>query len=221
MPKTGADNYRDLLQIWEKNRMRYLKDLLCFYNAADCFPFVLAVSKMFEMFNTHRILDIFKDSFSAPGLSRHILFNIAREKRAVFSLFDEENSDLYTLFRKGCVGGPSISFCRLQSVGETFIRGNSDKMCQSIDGVDVNGLYCYCFSKPLPSGLYVRRYETSNFKPYLNSKHLDMYFWLEYESVTKKVKINHYLTNGKEFRVSGFLADGYSPEINTVFEVSI
>ena len=218
-PKTGEENYRDLIQIWRDNEMVNLKDLLCFYNAADCYPFVLAVSKMFEMFNVHRTLDIFKDFFSAPGLARRILFNIAREKRAVFSLFDEDNSDLYTLFRKGCVGGPSISFCRMQSVGETCIRGNPEKVCQSIDAIDVNGLYTYCFSKPLPSGLYVRRYEASNFKPYLNSKHLDMYFWLEYESVTKNVKIDHYLTNGKEFRVSGYLADGHAPEINTVFEV--
>lgn len=45
-----------------------------------------------------------------------------------FSLFEQEDKDLYDLMKNGIVGGPSIIFKRYVEGGKTFIR-NGKKLC--------------------------------------------------------------------------------------------
>ena len=45
-----------------------------------------------------------------------------------FSLFEQEDKDLYDLMKNGIVGGPSIILRRYVEGGKTFIR-NGKKLC--------------------------------------------------------------------------------------------
>ena len=73
----------------------------------------------------------------------------------------------------------------------------------------------------MPTGIMVRRKYQQNFKPEIDTKHVDMYIWLAYEAKTRDVEIQTYLSHGKEFRVGPYLVDGFCAETNTIFEVSV
>jgi len=219
MPNTGQENYQMLQNVWNEQNMQTLEDLLIHYNGLDCEPMCEAVTKMVQMYSVNNNIDLFKQAVSSPSVSRYLLFDTVRRKRVIFSLFDSVNSDLYTLFKKNVFGGPSILFSRMQSVDETFLRNNRNKPCKSIDAFDVNSLYSYCFTKPMPAGLYVRRFRENGFIPDVNYSHLEMYFWLEYESRLKKVKIDHYMSIGKEVTIGNFRVDGFCGENSTIYEV--
>ena len=53
------------------------------------------------------------------------------------------------------VDGPSIVFTRKTVVDENFIR-NSEKIFESIAGIDAIQLYLDFMSQPMPTGLYTR-----------------------------------------------------------------
>jgi len=220
-PLTGEENYAKLQQLWIEKGFKSIEEYLCFYNSCDVRPMVKAISKMFALHNNTRVVDLFKISLSLPGLSRHILFNHARLTNTVFSLIGKENEDLYHLFRRNSSGGPSLVFKRKASVDETLIRGNHDKPCKNIHSIDCNGLYTYCFLEEMPTGVMVRRRYQRHFKPEVDTKHLDMYIWLFYESKFRNIEIQTYLSHGKEVRAGPYLVDGFCAENNTIFEVSI
>ena len=88
------------------------------------------------------------------------------ESGIVFSLFVEKNKDLYYLFQKNMVGGPSIIFRRYHEAGKTKIRGKEmedqgkqAKTCQK------PMLYIYGPScKTCPPGSFTRRWVETCFK---------------------------------------------------------
>ena len=62
-----------------------------------------------------------RQGISMPGITLTYLFTTL-EPGIFFSLFDEKNKDLYTLFKKNMVGGPSIIFHRYHEEDKTKIR---------------------------------------------------------------------------------------------------
>ena len=120
-PKTGFENYTDLLSIWKEQKMKTFKDFLVYYNNKDVGPFVKAIENM-QLFYIENQLDIFKNAISLPGVARRMLFDVAKNNGAVFSLFDEHNKDIYHCVKANLVGGPSIIFKRYHKTDETKIR---------------------------------------------------------------------------------------------------
>lgn len=71
----------------------------------------------------------------------------------------------------------------------------------------------------MPTGVYVRRRKDNQWRIEYSMNHLTMYHWMDWVAKTKNVKIQHKLNSGSEKRIVPYLADGYSAEDNTVYEV--
>jgi hypothetical protein len=121
--------------------MKSMKDFLRWYNNCDTVPMVEALDKMF-VFYRDKGLDMFKDTISLPGLAYKMLSSYTEEK---FSLFKEEDKELFYLLKRNIVGGPSIIFHRFHEVDETRIRGG--KLCKKVLGYDTNTLYLWAISE--------------------------------------------------------------------------
>jgi hypothetical protein len=210
----GRENYENLKTIWQERGMKTMRDFLVFYNNQDVGPFVKAVENL-QKFYFDKHIDLFKTSVSLPGIARTMLFETAKRSQACFSLFDEDNKDLYETMKTNIVGGPSIVFTRYHKAGETRIRGK--KKCRSIVGLDANALYLWAFGEPMPTGPFVRRIGP-HFTPRTRDKHLMMYHWMDWVSQNSGVKIIHKMNNGKEKVVGPFRVDGYDPHQNKIYE---
>ena len=103
---------------------------------------------MFEFYRAKN-LDMFKDAISLPGLAYKMLMNCPN---ANFSLFEEQDKNLYYMLKNNIRGGPSIIFNRYQEVDKTLIRGN--KLCKNIIGFDANALYLWAIMQDMPVGKY-------------------------------------------------------------------
>ena len=96
--------------------------VLRWYNNCDVIPMVVAINKML-VFYRDKGLDMFKDAISLPGLAYKMLLSCAEEN---FSLFKEEDKELFYLLKKNIVGSPSIIFHRYHEAGKTQIRGGKN-----------------------------------------------------------------------------------------------
>ena len=132
--------------------MESFRDYLIWYNNLDVEPFVEAIEKMFEFYQA-KGLDLFKDGISVPGLVMKYMFS-GLEHNTLFSLFREQDKDLYYNFKINIVGGPSIIFNRYHEQDKTFIR-NGTKPCKKIWGADANALYLWALAQKMPCGYYV------------------------------------------------------------------
>ena len=74
MPPSKEENYRLLQDLWEKEAMQTLMDLLKYYNNVDLAPFCEVVEKMRVMYPSMGICSP-KDLISAPGIVRKLLFD--------------------------------------------------------------------------------------------------------------------------------------------------
>ena len=144
-------NYQFLQRVWQRENMTTFRDFLIYYNNLDVGPFVEAVEKM-HVFYQPMDIDYLKETISIPGIARKFLF---KDTKAYFSLFGQEDKDLYHTIKKNIVGGPSIIFTRYHQVGETLVRGK--KVCQNIVGYDCNTLYLWAIGEEMPTGYLVRR----------------------------------------------------------------
>ena len=208
------EDYSKLKQIWEEEGMRTFKDYLIYYNNLDRGPFCIALKNFIDIYSSQEI-DIFKDFVTLPGVARKMLFNSSISK---FSLINSDNADLYYILRKNIVGGPSIIFSRYYEKNITNIKGIEDNKCKAIVGYDCNGLYSYAIKQEMPTGVYVRRISSSNFKPEVSEKYIDSYVWMDYIMKNEKIKILHKLNNKKEIRIGNYLLDGYCIQNKTVYE---
>ena len=145
------EEYKICVDAWNEHNMKTFKDFLEWYNNLDVIPFVEAVEKMKEFYKLKK-LDIFKDGVSLPGL---VLKYLMKSTESKFSLFEQEDEDLYKLMKTGIVGGPSIIFKRYVEAGKTFIR-NGNKLCKKAIGYDANALYLWAISQDMPTGKYNR-----------------------------------------------------------------
>ena len=215
--RTPEENYVLVQEAWRNKSMKTFKDYLVYYNNLDCGPFVEAVENL-QKYYFDRNIDIFKVSISLPRLARQMLFECGRQAGASFALFDESNKDLYYTVKQNIIGGPSVIFNRYHKAGETFIRGNPDKQCQTIVGYDANALYLWSIDQEMPCGPFVRRKAENDFKPERRDRYSLMYDWMDYVSETKGIKIEHKLNTGKEKKVGVFPLDGFDEEHNTIFQ---
>ena len=213
-PKCGKDNYNDLLNIWKTENMKTFKDFLIYYNNKDVGPFVKAIENM-QKFYIENELDIFKNAISLPGVARRMLFEESKHFGSVFSLFDKNNKEFYECLKRNIVGGPSIIFKRYHKTDETKIR--DVKLCKSIVGFDANALYLWCFSQNMPTGSFIKR-EHPKFIPIRTDKHMNMYYWMDYNNKTNNLRILHKLNNGKEKRIGPYYVDGIDLKSNIVYE---
>ena len=67
-------------------------------------------------------------------------------------------------------------------MGQTYIRNYFTRPCQNILGFDANVLYLWSIDQEMPTGTFVRRRLTDNFKPQKRDK-----YTLMYVSTTHKV----------------------------------
>jgi hypothetical protein len=130
-------DYEYCKDVWNTNNMTNMMDFLRWYNNCDVVPMVEALNKMF-VFYRDKGLDMFKDAISLPGLAYKMLLSCTEEK---FSLFKEEDKELFYLLKRNIVGGPSIIFHRYHEVNKTCIRGG--KVCKNVLGYDANALYLW------------------------------------------------------------------------------
>ena len=215
--KAPEENYALVQQVWKEKKMKTFRDYLVYYNDLDCGPFVNAVENL-QKYYFDRNIDMFKVSISLPGLARQMLFECGRKAGASFSLFDEANKDLYYTIKANIIGGPSIIFHRYHKAGETFIRGNPDKKCQTVIGFDANALYLNSISQNHPCGPFVRRKAENGFKPEKRDKYYLMYEWMDYVAESKGINVQHKLNTGKEKKVGPYPVDGFDQEHNTIFQ---
>ena len=54
MPKSGLENYLDLLAVWKAKDMKNLKDFLVYYNNLDVGPMVQAIEKFIEFYEKEK-----------------------------------------------------------------------------------------------------------------------------------------------------------------------
>ena len=155
------EEYKTCVEAWNNNNMKTMKDYLEYYNNLDVIPFIEAVEQMKNFYQAKK-LDIFKDGVSLPGL---VLKYLMKSTDSKFSLFEQNDKDLYDMLKGGIVGGPSIIFSRHAEAGKTKIRGGN-KLCKKVIGYDANALYLWAIAQDMPTGEYQRidSYELEQFK---------------------------------------------------------
>ena len=207
--------YNELLEIWDKNDMKSFKDYLIYYNNLDTGPFCIALKTLMEFYFDQNI-DLFKDFCTLPGIARQLLF---KSIEVSFSLFAKSNSDMYYTFKKNIVGGPSIIFTRYHEKNVTLIKGIPGNVCQTVIGYDCNGLYSFGISQPMPTGNFVRRFESNNFRPEISQKYLSSFVWMDFIMENSNITILHRMNNNnKEIRIGSYLVDGFCSSNQTVYE---
>ena len=216
-------NYDGLKAMWIERGWRTMRDMLIHYSSQDVLPFLSAFQQMQTYYRDHKAIDLFRDGISVPGLARRLLFRCARS--FPFALFSAQDEDLFQLYRRQLVGGPSVIYHRLAEAHKTPVEPDSDaEMCSSVCGYDVNGLYSFCLRSRMPVGLHIRWKpidgddpETS-FRAASSQKYMACYHWLEYESKRQNCFVQHFLNTGYEINLGGYLLDGFSPDTNTAWE---
>ncbi|GMF14921.1 unnamed protein product [Phytophthora fragariaefolia] len=162
------DDYERVKFVWWYYEMKFIKDLLIWYNNLDVFPFIKATNAQRELFKSFN-LDTFADGVSLPGLSDKAICvqcNTARKgmslggfrymkllefnsNRLVYSI-DQEEKDIYAKMKTNIAGGPSIIVNLYAKRNETKIRGG--KVCKKIIGYDANALYLWALDNEMPCG---------------------------------------------------------------------
>ena len=124
----SVEEYQYCQQVWSSNNMQTLREFLIWYNNLDVQPFCDALDKMCAFWRRKNI-DMLRQGISIPGVTLTYLF-ATLEPGIFFSLFDEKNKDLYSLFKRNMVGGPSIVFHCYHEKEKTKIREKEMKAQQ-------------------------------------------------------------------------------------------
>ncbi len=189
--------------------MKCLKDLLVKYQIDDVRPMLVGIENMLQHYKEKGVC-IFKECVSLAGVSKCLMRRSASKSGSYFPLFNKLSSDLEELFKKDIQGGLSIIQSRYEKIGQTFIRNNPNKVCNSIIGLNANSLYSYALSGEFTTGQFLRRFSTNSFKIEPRAdRHFDMYIYFEYISKTENVEIQHKLSRNKEFKIGPYYVDGY------------
>ena len=88
-----------------------------------------------------RDFDLFKQTFSVPGVPRIMLLKSAFDYGASIPLTTEIDADLYHTMQDNITGGSSVIYHRNAEVDKTFVRGDKSQPCKLICGEDSNSLY--------------------------------------------------------------------------------
>nr|XP_039250892.1 uncharacterized protein LOC120328465 [Styela clava]XP_039250893.1 uncharacterized protein LOC120328465 [Styela clava]XP_039250895.1 uncharacterized protein LOC120328465 [Styela clava]XP_039250896.1 uncharacterized protein LOC120328465 [Styela clava]XP_039250897.1 uncharacterized protein LOC120328465 [Styela clava]XP_039250898.1 uncharacterized protein LOC120328465 [Styela clava]XP_039250899.1 uncharacterized protein LOC120328465 [Styela clava]XP_039250900.1 uncharacterized protein LOC1203 len=217
--------YEQCKTVWRERNMKSLRDYLIYYNTQDVTPFLDAIAKQFDIYKSKTQIDMFKAPISVPGLTLQFMF---RNLNTVFTVPNEQNSDIHRLIRSNLVGGPAQIFHRYHEAGVTKIRGDyndeSAQTCESVLGLDANALYLMAIGEKLPTGFPVRwksdgnnRFKKSKTAPNISKA----CSWLDWVSYSQNIKIQHGL-NGSEKRIGmrNLPVDGFSitPNFATIYQ---
>ena len=216
------EEYKYCQQVWTDNNIQTFRDFLIWYNNLDVQPFCDALEKMSAFWKAKKI-DMLRQGISIPGITLIYLFSTL-EPGIFFSLFNEKNKDLYTLFKQNLVGGPSIIFHRYHEAGKTVIRehemksqGKTPKLCQKVVGYDANGLYLWAIMQEMPTGSFTRRRKENEFRAEQNVKMATQ--WLEWEAHSRNINIRHEMNDiEKRIGEKRLPVDGFHGPSQTVFQ---
>ncbi len=154
-PDEIAQTYQGLQDLWREKSFRTMRDFLIYYSTCDTVPFVQAVEAMQAYYWEERGIDLFHDGISVPGLARKLLFKSARG--TPFALFSPRDRDLFETYRANLFGGLSVIFHRWVEAGVTPVGPQTNaEMCDSVIGMDANGLYGWALRSKLPTGPHLR-----------------------------------------------------------------
>lgn len=138
--------------------METFRDFLIWYNKLDGQPLCNALEGMSGFWKDN--IDMLRQGISIPGVTLTYLFTTLE---SVTCFLFKENKDLYSLFKKNMVGGPTIIFHRKHQEGKTTIRekemegqGKEPKMCQKIVGYDAIALYLWAIMQNMPAWSFTR-----------------------------------------------------------------
>ena len=218
-PKTGAENYDWLHQLWRENEWSTFADYLKWYNDLDVTPMISAIDNM-NNFYKERKIDFIHQAISLLGIAMRVCFDSITDPKAEFHLFNNKNKDIYKLFKDKIVGGPSIIFNCHHEAGKTFIRNNPNKPCEQIVGYDANALYLWAIGQPMPSGYPLIRHEQNFFVrefPEFAGGCCDWIDWIDWIAHERNIEIQSAF-HRSEKRIGKYKVDGYCQEQNKVFE---
>lgn len=203
------ENYTKLQAIWEEREsdMKTLMDLLEFYNNTDVAPFCKAVRKMQKFYKKLNIC-LLKDDISVPGIARTLLFRSAEANNFSFPLMNKKNADLFHTIQSNLIGGASIIFHRYHEKGKTFIRGNKEKPCGQILGLDANALYLYCLAQDMPVGYFTRRKRENGFRPERNEEYIAQFMWMDWYAQEYNVSVGHAMNTKIKRKFGRYYPDG-------------
>ena len=217
----STEEYQYCQKVWSSNNMQTFQDFLIWYNNLDVKPFCDALEKMCA-FCEEKNIDMLRQVVSFPGITLIYLFSTL-EPGLFFSLFNEKNKDLYTLFKSNMVWDPSMIFHRYHKKDKTLIReqemkdqGKQPKLCKKIVGHDANALYLWAIMQDMPTGSFIRRREETGFKKESSVRMATG--WLEWEAKQRGIYIRHEL-NSTEKRIGErrLPVDGFHGPTKTVF----
>ena len=136
--------------------MRTFGERLEYYNNLDVAPFLEALQKMKEFYNTLGV-DIFKDAVSLPGVSQKYILRKTLKGRKGYKTPElyAPNKEAYDMLKAAVVGGPSLVFTRKHVTNQTKIRSHQyedARPTKRILGYDANSLYPSTRMKEMPCG---------------------------------------------------------------------
>ena len=140
-PPSGEENCQHLLDIWNDENIRTIKDFFRWYNNRVVVPTLEAMQKMLVFYHRKGI-DMLKLGCTLPNLANICLH---KSTSAKFYPFTETHKNLLQKIREDLVGGLSIVFTYKAVIDKNFIR-SSGNLCKSIVGIDASQLYPYSMS---------------------------------------------------------------------------
>ena len=218
-PLNGLQKYEVIQAKWDREGWENMADYLKYYNSCDTGPMVQGVEKLMQSYIEQEI-DIWKECLSTPGVSRILLMRGPQKEDVLFPLIDENDKDLYYLFRSQICAGPSLVFTRDLHINQTPLSPDSDEICKAILGYDCASLYLGQMLHPMPSQNYVRRFRSEKFRARFKRRYCMMYIWLQLKARQENVYIRTKQNQGYECKVGKYYVDGLSSKNGqvTVFE---
>lgn len=194
------DEYELCKRVWKDSGMKTLKDMLVYYNNADCVGLIQALENHSAFLRSKGLH--FTQALSVPGLSIRLLFDLKPPDQNIY-LLGEQNKDLYHLIRENIRGGPSIVFNRYQKTNETKVKpeyfGADAKNTKGVLGVDCSALYLSCLMMDMPTELPVRRKAASGFVTERDrSFSLEAVEWITWMSRVLDIDFQHKLKGGEK-----------------------
>ena len=213
--------YQAVVRKWREENWTSLHNLLVYYNNLDVEPFVEAIEKCVQFYQS-KGMDLFKQAFSISGITRRYLFKQI-PCGCFFLLIDKKNSDPHQLMMDQLVGGSNLVFKRLATKNETLIKTHlypNPKICQIIKGFDANALYLWSLAQNMPLGYFARYKEAKGYHPETPHKFgLASYQWLSWVAATEGKFIEHGFNVGERCLTPRNLpVDGFCQQIKEVFE---
>ena len=157
------EDYQHAQKVWEKLKMKSMKDYLELYNETD----VLLLADVFENFRNICLENYKLDPahFTAPGLAWDAALKVTEVNLELLS-----DVDMLLIVEKGIRGGVSVISNRYGKANNKYMgdKFNSNEPSKYIQYLDANNLYVAAMSKKLPTRgfKWMNKYEFNNWENY-------------------------------------------------------